>query len=149
MSAAKKKRGSNVLASVEPIGADELDLLRRAPYDVPLLVRTTHEVKLAQKLVEAGLLARNPTATALVVRCTERGEEVARPLSLTRARLAVQEVRVAVDEGDPEKAASLEQQLHVRVLTEVANPDRLTLGVYKGLARIALTTTAINFRRTT
>lgn len=148
MSAAKKTASQLELAPVEPIGADELILLRGAPYDMPRAISGSHEAKLADALVAAGLLERDSSAPRFV-RCTARGEEVARSLSLTRARLAVQEIRVAAEEGDPEAAASLEQRLHVRVLAETAAAGYLAGGPARAasLARIALTTTSIRFRR--
>ena len=150
MSARKKSQPG--LAPITPIGANELELLRRAPYDHPYSVRGAHEVKLADALVAEGLLERDPSAPSFV-RQTERGIEAARPLSSTRARLAVNEVRVAAfDEEDSEKATGLERALHARVLAEIASPPfpATTIDPWKHareLARIALTTASIEFRR--
>lgn len=149
MSAARKPKASQPgLAPIEAIGVNELELLRRAPYDRPYRIATSHESKIADALVAADLLERDPSAPAMV-RCTSRGESVREPLSLTRARLAVQEIRIAVEDGDPEAAASLERRLHDRVLTEIAT-ERYTEQAAErsaSLARIALTSAAIAFRR--
>ena len=135
MNARKSQPG---LAPVVPIGVHELELLRRATYDYPYSPRGTHEVKIADALVAEGLLERSFEQ----VRQTDRGTEVAKPLSATRARLAVQEIRTAADEGDPELAAGIERRLHLRVLAELA-----LSGERGDLARIALTSTSIAFRR--
>lgn len=145
MSAAAKSQpglAPDVLEPIRDIDPDSLALLRVAPYDRPTKTRSAYEVKIAQRLVADGFLERDPMERS-VVRCTEAGARAALPISLTRARLHVQAVRVAVEDGDDERAASLERALHGRVLSEVV----LGTPSARELARIAHTTTAIKFTR--
>lgn len=129
---------------IPPLSAEELALLRDSPYDEPNMVRGTRAVKLAQVLIDRGLLERDPTASRMVVRCTEQGIDAARPLSKAGAERLFEQFVDTIGE-DPEAAASLERALWMRVLAEAShNPNS---GQTAPLAVIALRTALYDFPR--
>ena len=103
--------------------ADEWRILGNNPYDGPSApVCGTREVKIAQALIDRGLLERDPTASAMVVRVTDRGEKAATPLSCALARRAIVRLTELRSE-DPEAAASFERALTASTLLLVATGD--------------------------
>lgn len=108
----------------EILTLDEYRILEANPYEGPhVAVRGTREVKIAQALVERGLLERDPTVVdSMIVRVTGRGEQVLIPLTRSMARRAV--VRFAeLRAEDPEAAQSFERAITCRALLLAAVGD--------------------------
>lgn len=137
----RKKPAAEVPPLDEVVTFEELRLLRASPYDHPRRAEG-REVAVARRLIDRGLLERDPTATWWMVRCTMRGNDVRQGLTAAGVERAFIAIRsLACD--DHERAATLERNLHLRVLVEVA--DAKVPVVH--LARLALRTSGIEFRR--
>lgn len=143
-SRSRKKPAEPPLPSIPLLSADELEMLRLASYDHPMIARGTARVKIADRLVAAGLLERDPSAPRLV-RCTTAGERACALLTRRGAERVTERILDLAD-SDPEEATALERALWQRVLAELAleePPGRQLCEI----AGVALRTAARDFPR--
>lgn len=116
----------------------ELELLRDAPYESPIVVRWSK----AKRLVELGLLEQDPTGgyrNMVRVRATDQGTLTARPLSLAGAAAIVAAIEDART-SDPAEAAELARLFYHRVLIEGALMTNGDIGPYTFAKLVKLAT---------
>jgi len=116
----------------------ELELLRDAPYESPIVVRWAK----AKRLIELKLLQQDPTGSfrnMVRVVVTDEGSLAARPLSLAGAAAIVAAIEDAKT-NDADEAAELARLFYHRVLIEGALMTRGDLGPYTFAKLVALAT---------
>lgn len=144
-----KKLATQSSPALSPLTVGELQLLRNADYEEPVRARR-HEIAIAERLIERGLLERDPSSSVLFVRCTERGLRERVALTSTSVKRVVTEIKRLSDDAridDSEAAASLEYALWHRVLVELVVHACAAVPFSENVVHVALTTTALKFRR--
>jgi hypothetical protein len=144
--------GPKPLPFLPPLSFEELRMLREHPYEQPGPIKGTRRVKIAQGLIDRGLLESDPSALLgyaqigyMIIRCTDLGERAATPLSQAAALRVLHYIIDNMAE-DPEVAAGLERELWQRVLLETAESGESRLDT-RALAEIALRSAAYEFPR--
>lgn len=101
-----------------PLSVDELEVLRAVTYEKEASLRGRWKT-CGKKLLDMGLLEKNPTATGFVVRRTTAGTDEARLLRHAEIRSTVRWINEVFDE-DREAAENVRESLWQRLLVECA-----------------------------